>query len=77
MEALRSSTKRPHSATPPPENLPQMDGACLGKPDGAEDAAPPTKAVKADGATAATAVGADDTPATPAMPKFLQLGDAG
>ena len=75
MEALRSSTKRAHSATPPPENaVPQVDGACLGKPDGAEDAAPPAKTVKAGEPAAAAA---DDTPGPPPMPLFLRLEDAG
>ncbi|EHL00098.1 hypothetical protein M7I_3997 [Glarea lozoyensis 74030] len=41
VEALRSSTKRAHSATPPPDNsVPQVDGACLRKPDAAGDGAP-------------------------------------
>jgi hypothetical protein len=76
MEALRSSTKRAHSATPPPENsVPQVDGACLGKPDGAGDAAPPAKAVKAGEADAAPE--ADNKPAIPTMPMFLRLEEAG
>jgi hypothetical protein len=75
MEALRSSTKRAHSATPPPENsVPQIDGACLGKPDGAEDAGPPAKAVKA-GEDASTA-DAENKPGTPTMPFFLRFEES-
>ena len=72
MQSLRSSTKRAHSATPPPDNnLPQVDGACLGKPDGARDAAPPAKAVKA-GETAAST----EADSKPTMPEFLRLDEA-
>jgi hypothetical protein len=76
MEALRSSTKRAHSATPPPDNsVPQVDGACLGKPDAAGDAAPPAKAVKAG--EAAASLEADNKPSMPTMPFFLRLEEAG
>lgn len=79
MERLRSSTKRAHSATPPledPSNLPQTDGACLGKPDGAEDAVPAAKAAKSDsGAKTAAAAPAEQGP--PEMPGFLQLSEGG
>lgn len=78
MEALRSSTKRPHSATPPPENVVRVDGACLRKPEGAStgDTAPPAKAAKASGAATTIDLKADDKSAIPTMPKFLQLESA-
>lgn len=83
MERLRSSTKRAHSATPPPEdssNLPQTDGACLGKPDGAEDAVPAAKAAKSDSGAEAAPAAAAAAPVEqgpPEMPQFLQLSDGG
>ncbi|KAG9231440.1 protein-tyrosine phosphatase-like protein [Amylocarpus encephaloides] len=71
MDRLRSSTKRAHSATPPPDasSVPQVNGACVGKPVDAEDAAPPAKTVKAIETP-------DDESEVLEMPAFLQLEDA-
>ncbi|CAG8974730.1 hypothetical protein HYALB_00000340 [Hymenoscyphus albidus] len=82
MERLRSSTKRAHSATPPPEEadgVSQIDGTCMGKPNGAEDAVPPAKAAKPDSGDRKTTSAADAAPAedrSPEIPAFLQLSES-
>ncbi|TVY71230.1 Tyrosine-protein phosphatase [Lachnellula suecica] len=62
MDRLRSSTKRAHSPSLSP--VAQVDGACFGKPDGAED-------VKVDGGSAGA--GGVATPDKPKMPAFLMM----